>query len=108
MPYKEKLIKISDYKWLVPKEINPEMRVNAIFYANEAILKAVEDTAIEQLTNVACLPGVIEPVIGMPDMHWGYGLPMGAVGAFDKEKGVISAAAQVLILTAGFICSGQI
>jgi tRNA-splicing ligase RtcB len=40
---------------------------------------------------VACLPGVIEPVLGMPDMHWGYGLPMGAVGAFDRDKGVISA-----------------
>lgn len=91
MAIKEKLKKLSDYKWLIPKDINPEMRVDAIFYANDAVLNAVEETAIEQLTNVACLPGIIEPVIGMPDMHWGYGLPMGAVGAFDKEKGVISA-----------------
>lgn len=88
---REKIEKISDYKWRIPKSVREGMRVDAIIYANSKILNAVEDTAIEQLTNVACLPGVIEPVIGMPDMHWGYGLPMGAVGAFDKEKGIISA-----------------
>lgn len=87
---KEKLKKLSEYKWLIPKDAVPEMRVDAIFYANKSIFDTVEDTAVTQLTNVACLPGIIEPVIGMPDMHWGYGLPMGAVGAFDKDKGVIS------------------
>ena len=87
---KEKLKKLSEYKWLIPKDAMPEMRVNAIFYANKSIFDTIEDTAVSQLTNVACLPGIIEPVIGMPDMHWGYGLPMGAVGAFDKDKGVIS------------------
>ncbi|MCK4353245.1 RtcB family protein [candidate division WOR-3 bacterium] len=87
---KEKLKKLSDYKWLIPKDARSGMRVDAIFYANKSILDTVEDTAIQQLTNVACLPGIIEPVLGMPDMHWGYGLPMGAIGAFDKEKGVIS------------------
>ena len=46
---------------------------------------------VKQLTNVACLPGIVSPVYGMPDMHWGYGLPMGAVGAFDATHGVISA-----------------
>jgi tRNA-splicing ligase RtcB len=51
----------------------------------------MEDAAVQQLTNVATLPGVVSPVVGLPDMHWGYGLPMGAVGAFDAEDGVISA-----------------
>ena len=87
---KEKLRKLSEYKWLIPKDAMPKMRVDAIFYANKSIFDTIEDTAVSQLTNVACLPGIIEPVIGMPDMHWGYGLPMGAVGAFDKDKGVIS------------------
>jgi tRNA-splicing ligase RtcB len=87
---KEKLKKLSEYKWLIPKGAKPDMRVNAIFYANKPILDSAEDTAVEQLTNVACLPGVLEPVLGMPDMHWGYGLPMGAVGAFDENNGVIS------------------
>ena len=88
---KEKIKKLSDYKWLIPKELREGMRVDAIFYANNDLFATIEDTAVEQLTNVACLPGVMEPVIGMPDMHWGYGLPMGAVGVFDKEEGIISA-----------------
>ncbi|MDI6840111.1 MAG: RtcB family protein [bacterium] len=87
---KEKVKKLSDFKWLIPKEARPGMKVEAIFYANKFLLDTVEDAAVEQLTNVACLPGILEPVAGMPDMHWGYGLPMGAVGAFDEERGVIS------------------
>lgn len=87
---KEKLKKLSDYKWLIPKELRKDMRVDAVFYANQFLFDTVEDAAVEQLTNVACLPGVINPVIGMPDMHWGYGLPMGAVGVFDKDEGIIS------------------
>ncbi len=87
---KEKLQKINDYEWLLPKGVRERMRVSAKIIANKRILDAVEDAAVEQLTNVACLPGVLEPVIGLPDMHWGYGLPMGAVGAFDAEEGVIS------------------
>jgi len=87
---KENLKKLSDYKWLIPKNINKDMNVDAIFYASKKLLDSSEDAAVQQLTNVACLPGVLEPVVGMPDMHWGYGLPMGAVGAFDKEKGIIS------------------
>ena len=67
------------------------MRAKARVIANDAIINAVEDAAVEQLTNVACLPGVVSPVIGLPDIHWGYGLPMGAVGAFDADNGVISA-----------------
>jgi len=87
---KEKLKQLSEFKWLIPKGVRPAMRVNAIFYASKSLLDSAEDTAIEQLTNVACLPGVLEPVLGMPDMHWGYGLPMGAVGAFDENEGIIS------------------
>jgi tRNA-splicing ligase RtcB len=87
---KEKLDKISEVGYLIPKEVREKMRVNAKLIATEKIVKACEDEAIKQLTNVACLPGVIEPVCGMPDIHWGYGLPMGAVGAFDEKEGVIS------------------
>jgi tRNA-splicing ligase RtcB len=50
----------------------------------------MEEEAINQLANVCCMPGVIEPVCALPDAHVGYGLPMGAVAAFDAEKGVIS------------------
>ncbi|MBN3037456.1 MAG: intein-containing RctB family protein [Candidatus Diapherotrites archaeon] len=88
---KEKLEKVSDCKWRIPKTARDRMRVDAVVYGSQKIIDQAEDAAIEQLTNVACLPGIMEPVAGMPDIHWGYGLPMGAVGAFDAEEGVISA-----------------
>lgn len=88
---KEKLQKLNEYEWLLPKDSRDRMRVAAKIVANEAILRVIEDDAVQQLTNVACLPGVVEPVIGLPDMHWGYGLPMGAVSAFDQNDGIISA-----------------
>ncbi len=87
---KEKIQKINDYEWLLPKSARDKMNVDAKIFANKKILDDIEDDAVQQLTNVACLPGVIEPVIGLPDMHFGYGLPMGAVSAFDSENGVIS------------------
>jgi len=88
---KEKLKKINNYEWKLDKSVRKGMNVNAKIIANKIILDTIEDEAINQLTNVAMLPGVIEPVIGLPDMHWGYGLPMGAVSAFDEKKGIISA-----------------
>ena len=87
---KEKLKQISPYEWELDKNVRPRMNVKAKIIANKRVVDAIEDDAVQQLTNVACLPGVIEPVIGLPDMHWGYGLPMGAVSAFDIEKGIIS------------------
>ncbi|MFH1849019.1 MAG: RtcB family protein [archaeon] len=87
---KEKLQKINDYEWLLPRDSREGMNVAAKIIANKHIIDSVEDSAVEQLTNVACLPGIVEPVVGLPDMHWGYGLPMGAVSAFDAETGVIS------------------
>jgi len=87
---KEKLQKINDYEWLVPKTAREGMHVDAKIIADQAVIDAMEDEAIQQLTNVAMLPGVVEPVLAMPDAHIGYGLPMGAVGAFDDQEGVIS------------------
>jgi tRNA-splicing ligase RtcB len=87
---KEKLRQISPYEWELEKNARPRMNVKAKVIGNKKVVDALENAAIEQLTNVSTLPGVIEPVIGLPDMHWGYGLPMGAVSAFDSEKGIIS------------------
>ncbi len=87
---KEKLKKINEYEWLLDKNVRDGMNVSAKVIGNVNIINDLDDNAVKQLTNVACLPGVIEPVIGLPDMHWGYGLPMGAVSAFDMEKGIIS------------------
>ncbi len=87
---KEKLQKINDYEWSLPKNSREGMLCDAKVFANQAVMDAMEDEAIKQLTNVAMLPGVVGPVCAMPDAHIGYGLPMGAVGAFDAEEGVIS------------------
>jgi len=87
---KEKLKKISDVEYLIQRKVRKEMKVNAKIIATQKIIDGCEEEAIKQLTNVACLPGVVEPVCGMPDIHWGYGLPMGAVGAFDFKEGIIS------------------
>jgi tRNA-splicing ligase RtcB len=88
---KDRLVRLSDYKWLMPRDAKKGMLTDAIVYATQGLLDATEDTALAQLANVACLPGIVGSVVGMPDMHWGYGLPVGAVGAFDAEHGVISA-----------------
>jgi tRNA-splicing ligase RtcB (3'-phosphate/5'-hydroxy nucleic acid ligase) len=87
---KSKMKKIGTAKHQISKELRKGMKVDAVVYANPKIINQIENDALWQLTNVACLPGIISPVVGAPDMHWGYGLPMGAVGVFDEKKGVIS------------------
>ena len=69
---KNKLEKINDYEWLLPKSARKEMNVAGKLIANKAIYDAMEDGAIEQLSNVCCLPGVVEPVVALPDAHFGY------------------------------------
>ncbi|MBU1203874.1 MAG: RtcB family protein, partial [Nanoarchaeota archaeon] len=88
---KEKLKKINDYVWELDEKARERMRVGCRIIGNQKIVDGIEDEAIKQLTNVACLPGVLYPVVGLSDMHWGYGLPMGAVAGFDSEEGIISA-----------------
>ncbi len=66
------------------------MRVDAVFFASEEILKDLEAenyASLQQLMNVATLPGIVEPALAMPDIHWGYGFPIGGVAAFDPEEG---------------------
>jgi tRNA-splicing ligase RtcB (3'-phosphate/5'-hydroxy nucleic acid ligase) len=69
---KEKLKKINDYEWLLPKGSREKMSVDAKIIANRKLLDAMEDAAVQQLTNVATLPGAVSPVVGLPDMHWGF------------------------------------
>lgn len=80
----------TDTRW----EIAPhgDMRVPAVIYANEALIKAMDDKVYQQVTNVATLPGIVQASYAMPDAHWGYGFPIGGVAAFDPDDGgVISA-----------------
>jgi tRNA-splicing ligase RtcB len=87
---KEKLKKISDYEWELPKEAKPGMRVPGRIFLSEKLLKEVEEGAIEQVANVAFLPGIQKWSLAMPDMHFGYGFPIGGVAAISYEEGGIS------------------
>ena len=75
-------------RYRIPK--HDRMRVDAVFYASDQILEALEEegfASLRQLVNVACLPGIVEPALAMPDIHGGYGFPIGGVAAFDAAAG---------------------
>ncbi len=85
------LKQIGDYLYEVPESFRPDMRVPAHFYADDHILeKALEDRSLEQLVNTATLPGVVGQAMAMPDIHQGYGFPIGGVVATRVPSGVIS------------------
>jgi len=85
------LERIDDTRLLIPKSYNPKMRVDGIIYADAALLEDIkQDQAPEQVANVATLPGIVGKSMAMPDIHWGYGFPIGGVAAFEMGDGVIS------------------
>ncbi len=86
MAYKEKLIKIGRYEYDLPK--SGSMLVPGRIFISEKMV--IEEDALKQVANVAQLPGILRYSIGLPDMHVGYGFPIGGVAAFDLDKGVIS------------------
>lgn len=88
---KSDLRKISDYIWEIPKDFRPDMRVPARIFASQNLLEEiVRDKSLEQLANVAALPGIQKYAIVMPDAHEGYGFPIGGVAATLWPDGVIS------------------
>ncbi len=88
---KSDLLRISDYIWEIPQDYWVQMRVPARIYADEPLLEAaLGDASITQLVNTATLPGVVKYTIAMPDIHQGYGFPIGGVAATRLPDGVIS------------------
>ncbi|HEX5599465.1 MAG TPA: RtcB family protein [Hyphomicrobiaceae bacterium] len=82
--------RLSDTAWQVPP--TGKMRVPAIIYATEDLIRDMDDKVYTQVTNVATLPGIVRASYAMPDAHWGYGFPIGGVAAFDPDEGgVVSA-----------------
>jgi tRNA-splicing ligase RtcB len=71
------------------------MRVPAIIYADEDLIRGMDDKVFEQAVNVATLPGIVAASYAMPDAHWGYGFPIGGVAAFDPDQGGIVSAGGV-------------
>ncbi len=82
--------RISDEVWEIAPSEKSGMLVPARIYATPAILEAMDEGVFEQVTNVACLPGIRRYALCMPDGHWGYGFPIGGVAAFDVHSGIIS------------------
>ena len=88
---KSDLIKINDYLWEIPKSYRKDMLVPARIYITEKMLKeVVKDRSLNQLVNLTTLPGIVKYSLAMPDIHEGYGAPIGSVGAMRFPEGMIS------------------
>ena len=90
MAIKDEIKKIRDNVYEVPGSYNKKMRASGRLYIDDESFDALEEGAVQQIVNVACLPGVFRYSIAMPDIHFGYGFPIGGVGAFNMRNGVVS------------------
>jgi len=80
------LVRLDAYRWLIPRR--GKMRVDGLIFADRNLIRDIRgDEAVQQVANVAQLPGIVGRSIGMPDIHWGYGFAIGGVAAFDPEEG---------------------
>src|SRR5690348_5311011 len=85
------LERVDDYRWRIPMRYNPAMHVPGMVYADDQLLEQIlADNALQQVANVATLPGIVGYSLAMPDIHWGYGFPVGGVAATHAEHGVVS------------------
>ncbi|WP_448382869.1 RtcB family protein [Desulfosoma sp.] len=83
------LERIDGWRWKIPR--TGAMRTDGMIYAGEKMLDAIrQDQAMDQVANVACLPGIVGYSMAMPDIHWGYGFPIGGVAAFSMDDGIVS------------------
>ena len=89
--WKQVLKRMDEYRWEIPPDYKAGMRVPGVVYADDEMIQDImEDQALEQVANVAFLPGIVHASMAMPDIHWGYGFPAGRVAATRVEDGVIS------------------
>ncbi len=93
----------SEHEWEIPAQ--GAMRVPAVIYASEALMRDMDNKVYEQAVNVAKLPGIVNASYAMPDAHWGYGFPIGGVAAFDPDAGgVVSAGGVGFDISCGVRC----
>jgi tRNA-splicing ligase RtcB len=91
MAWNGPLERIDDNRLRIPRSYKPEMRVDGVIYADSSLIENIKaDQAPEQVANVATLPGIVGQSMAMPDIHWGYGFPIGGVAAFETRNGVVS------------------
>ena len=86
----ERVIRIDENRLEVPADYKPGMRTKGIIYLSSTLEDELESQSVEQVANVATLPGIIGASLAMPDIHTGYGFPIGGVAAFDIKDGIIS------------------
>jgi tRNA-splicing ligase RtcB (3'-phosphate/5'-hydroxy nucleic acid ligase) len=85
------LVALDEFRWQIPRDGMPGMRVPGIIFTGGGLLEALRaDPALQQVANVATLPGIQVGALAMPDIHFGYGFPVGGVAAFDLQEGVVS------------------
>jgi len=90
-PWQGVVNKIDDYRWQIPQSYKAGMTVPGLIFASEAMLSHIwEEQVFQQVANVAFLPGIVVHSLAMPDIHWGYGFPIGGVAATRVKDGVIS------------------
>ena len=84
-----KIERVDEFRWRIPR--HGGMRVDGLVFASEGMMDEIRsDQSLQQVINVAHLPGITGASLAMPDIHWGYGFPIGGVAAMDPDKGVIS------------------
>src|SRR5579883_1563688 len=85
------LERLDPNRWRIPASYQEGMRVPGIVYADDELIQQIlDDNALHQVANVATLPGIVGYSLGMPDIHWGYGFPVGGVAATHADYGVVS------------------
>src|SRR3972149_36112 len=99
-----RLRQVDDYRWTLPK-VGGEQRNDILLYGDAQLLASMDDKVLEQIANVARLPGLVGAAMTMPDAHWGYGFPIGGVAAFDPDEGgIISAGGVGFDISCGIRC----
>src|SRR6185503_5543932 len=89
IPGKVEIRRAGTCRWEIPR--HGRMNVPGVVYADDRLMETLrDDPSLQQVVNVACLPGIVRASYAMPDIHWGYGFPIGGVAAFDPDEGVVS------------------
>src|SRR5690242_15859345 len=100
----DQLRQLQPYLWSFPRQPGEE-RADVLLYGSAPLLVTMDDKVLEQIADVAALPGLVGAAMTMPDAHWGYGFPIGGVAAFDAEQGgVISAGGVGFDISCGIRC----
>jgi tRNA-splicing ligase RtcB len=90
-PWNGPVNKLDAYRYEIPQSYKPAMRTSGLIFSDEKMMQQIRgDNAAEQVANVATIPGIVGRSMAMPDIHWGYGFPIGGVAATDADEGVLS------------------